>query len=104
MNSVRGDAALPHQVFPFGNPRINACWRLPEAYRNQLRPSSSIGAKGSPACPFTLDQINFSVTFDQPTMSMYKSFLKEIENNPRSRAKKIGLKMVEVTGIEPATL
>ena len=32
-------------VAPFGNPRINACLRLPEAYRSLPRPSSTVSAK-----------------------------------------------------------
>ena len=35
------------RVSPFGNPRINACLRLPAAYRSSLRPSSAPGAKAS---------------------------------------------------------
>ena len=33
------------RVSPFGNPRIKACLRLPEAYRSLPRPSSPSGAK-----------------------------------------------------------
>jgi hypothetical protein len=40
-----------HQVSPFGHPRINACVRLPEAYRSLPRPSSPAGAKASTAYP-----------------------------------------------------
>ena len=32
-------------VTPFGNPRIKACLRLPEAYRSLPRPSSTVSAK-----------------------------------------------------------
>ena len=35
------------RVSPFGNPRVNACSRLPEAYRSDPRPSSALGAKAS---------------------------------------------------------
>ena len=38
-------------VAPFGNLRIKACSRLPEAYRNVLRPSSPLSAKASTRCP-----------------------------------------------------
>ena len=41
----------PRRVSPFGNPRIEACLRLPEAYRSLLRPSSPTCAKASTACP-----------------------------------------------------
>ena len=40
----------PEWVFPFGDPRIKACLRLPVAYRNLLRPSSPLGTKASTAC------------------------------------------------------
>jgi hypothetical protein len=33
----------PTQVAPFGDPRIKACLRLPEAYRSLPRPSSPPG-------------------------------------------------------------
>ena len=35
------------RVSPFGHPRINACTRLPEAYRSVPRPSSALDAKAS---------------------------------------------------------
>ena len=44
------------RVAPFGNPRINACSQLPEAYRSVLRPSSPLGAKASTRCPCLLDR------------------------------------------------
>ena len=37
-------------VAPFGNPRIYACLRLPEAYRSLPRPSSALNAKASTVC------------------------------------------------------
>lgn len=40
------------RVAPFGNPGINACLRLPQAYRSLPRPSSPRGAKASPAHPY----------------------------------------------------
>ncbi len=48
---VRMTRHYPRRVAPFGNPRINACLRLPEAYRSLLRPSSPTNAKASTACP-----------------------------------------------------
>ena len=40
-----GRARAPHaRVPPFGHPRINACLRLPEAFRRSPRPSSAPGA------------------------------------------------------------
>jgi hypothetical protein len=38
------------RVSPFGNPRINACLQLPEAYRSLPRPSSAPGAKAFALC------------------------------------------------------
>ena len=41
---------LPDQrqrVAPFGHLRINACLRLPEAYRSLLRPSSPVETEAS---------------------------------------------------------
>ena len=39
------------RVSPFGDPRIKACLRLPEAYRSLPRPSSPSGAKASTVRP-----------------------------------------------------
>jgi hypothetical protein len=47
----------PPRVSPFGNPRIKACKRLPEAYRSLLRPSSPASAKASTVCPLMLDHL-----------------------------------------------
>ena len=42
-----GDAVgLPQQVSLFGYPRINACTRLPEAFRSVPRPSSALERQG----------------------------------------------------------
>ena len=48
---VRMTRHYPRRVSPFGNPRIEACLRLPGAYRSLLRPSSPTCAKASTACP-----------------------------------------------------
>jgi hypothetical protein len=45
---VRHDS---YGVAPFGNHRINACLRLPDAYRSLLRPSSPLSAKASTVNP-----------------------------------------------------
>ena len=45
----------PEGVPPFGNPRIEACVPLPEAYRSLPRPSSPLGAKASTVRRFVLD-------------------------------------------------
>ena len=39
-------------VAPFGYPRINACSRLPVAFRSVPRPSSPPSAKASTECPY----------------------------------------------------
>jgi hypothetical protein len=47
-------AVTPHHrcgVAPFGNPRIDACSQLPEAYRRAPRPSSALCPKASACCP-----------------------------------------------------
>src|SRR5699024_11203798 len=44
------------QVPPFGHPRINVCFRLPEAYRRLPRPSSAPDAKASTDCSYKLTQ------------------------------------------------
>ena len=41
----------PRRVAPFGNPRIYARLRLPEAFRRLPRPSSASGAKASTVRP-----------------------------------------------------
>ena len=46
-----GDDTPKGWVSPFGNPRINACSRLPAAYRSVPRPSSPPGTKASTKCP-----------------------------------------------------
>ena len=49
--SVADTPVLPEWVPPFGDPRINACLQLPEAYRSLPRPSSPTVAKASAVCP-----------------------------------------------------
>ena len=41
---ARDAMGSPSRVSPFGYPRINACTRLPGAFRSVLRPSSALGA------------------------------------------------------------
>ena len=43
--SMHVDRVLLYRVSPFGNLRIDGCFRLPVAYRRLLRPSSAPGAK-----------------------------------------------------------
>jgi hypothetical protein len=45
------DQVFPGRVPPFGYPRIEACLRLPEAFRSLPRPSSPSCAKASTVCP-----------------------------------------------------
>src|SRR3954466_2394549 len=45
------DTRFAGWVAPFGYPRINACSRLPVAFRSVPRPSSPPGAKASTECP-----------------------------------------------------
>ena len=58
-------------VAPFGYLRINACLRLPVAFRSLLRPSSALGAKASTVCPYYLDFVLHSPSAElmQPTLS-----------------------------------
>lgn len=55
MNSVMVDRVLLCRVSPFGNLRIKAHLRLPEAYRSLSRPSSALSAKAFPLRPLQLD-------------------------------------------------
>jgi hypothetical protein len=51
MNSAENCRCSTGRVSPFGNPRINACLQLPEAYRSLPRPSSPTCAKASTVRP-----------------------------------------------------
>ena len=54
-------------VAPFGYPRINACSRLPVAFRSVPRPSSPPGAKASTECPYRArDLTGVSTGLDPP--------------------------------------
>ena len=59
----------PGRVAPFGNPRINACLPLPEAYRSLPRPSSPADAKASIVRPFALDQETRSSRYELLALS-----------------------------------
>ena len=50
--STQVDGVLLRRVSPFGYPRIAGCFRLPEAFRRSLRPSSASNAKASSLRPF----------------------------------------------------
>ena len=47
-DSVYDGRASPGRVSPFGNPRVDGCFRLTVAFRRSLRPSSAPGAKAFP--------------------------------------------------------
>ena len=51
LNSGGSSQVFPGWVSPFGYPRIDACLRLPEAFRSLPRPSSPVCAKASTVCP-----------------------------------------------------
>ena len=56
------------QVSLFGDPRIDACTQLPEAYRSVPRPSSALGAKAFTVSSYQLIHVmrrnrNFSLFF-----------------------------------------
>lgn len=55
MDSVNVDRVSLCRVSPFGNLRIKAHLRLPEAYRSLSRPSSALSAKAFPLRPLQLD-------------------------------------------------
>ena len=50
MYSFCGDSLFDCRVPPFGYLRINACLRLPVAFRSLPRPSSAYGARASTLC------------------------------------------------------
>ena len=54
-DSMHADRVLLCRVSPFGNLRIKAHLRLPEAYRSLSRPSSALSAKAFPLRPLQLD-------------------------------------------------
>src|SRR5512132_2615549 len=91
------------RVSPFGHPRINACKRLPGAFRSLLRPSSPASAKASTVCPSALDHIlPANVLF---SYSVVKEHLQR-ESSPPAYASEAGLScrlFVENTGFEPVT-
>ena len=56
MDSLTDPQFFTAGVSPFGNPRINAYFQLPVAYRRLSRPSSALGAKAFTLCSFSLEQ------------------------------------------------
>src|SRR6202042_692189 len=62
-------------VAPFGYPRINACSRLPMAFRSVPRPSSPPGAKASTECPYrALDHAMNLIIASSCTEAKHESF------------------------------
>ena len=71
-------------VAPFGHPRINACSRLPVAFRSVPRPSSPPGAKASTECPSLARDRN--TPFDVPsTMHRNHPQRRRPERSPTAR-------------------
>ena len=56
MDSLTDPQFFTAGVSPFGNPRINAYFQFPVAYRRLSRPSSALGAKAFTLCSFSLEQ------------------------------------------------
>ena len=67
MDSGYDDVAFPHQVTPFGYPRVLARLQLSEAFRSLLRPSSPVGTKAFTISPW--------VPLSNPGDSLLKSFV-----------------------------
>ena len=72
-------------VAPFGYPRINACSRLPVAFRSVPRPSSPPGAKASTECPSYTRYPGLGP--EGPSLTMHR-------NHPRQRASLRALWMI----------
>lgn len=67
MDSGYDDVAFPHQVTPFGYPRVLARLQLSEAFRSLLRPSSPVGTKAFTISPW--------VPLSNPGDSLLKFFV-----------------------------
>ena len=69
MYSSYGDSLFGCRVSPFGCLRINACLRLPVAFRSLPRPSSALGALASALCSCSLDFLenDLSIIVDPET-------------------------------------
>ena len=63
----------PGRVSPFGRPWINACLRLPVAFRSLPRPSSAISAMASTLCSCSLNlvQMPCRTAFKQRYFTVY---------------------------------
>ena len=89
------------RVAPFGNPRIKALWRLPEACRSLMRPSSPPDAKASVVRPYTLSKKSVLDPLDLVirVVILFNLQLPVV----KERQKRLSTVMVEVVGFEPAT-
>jgi hypothetical protein len=75
-------------VAPFGHPRINACSRLPVAFRSVPRPSSPPGAKASTECPSLARDRNTS--FDVSS-TMHRNHPQQSSTTKRSPTARVSL-------------
>ena len=66
-----GDGLSDRRVPPFGNHRITAWLRLPDAYRSNPRPSSPTDTKASIVSPYLLDHITL---FFSSLLSFFRPF------------------------------
>ena len=79
-------------VAPFGDPRINACSRLPVAFRSVPRPSSPPGAKASTECPCHTRYRGPSAK--TPGHAMHR-------NHPQDQSSDVSRQLSETTATEP---
>ncbi len=79
-------------VAPFGYPRINACSRLPVAFRSVPRPSSPPGAKASTECPCHTRYRGPST--EAPGHTMHR-------NHPQTQSAAPSRQLSETTATEP---
>ena len=79
-------------VAPFGDLRINACLRLPVAFRSLLRPSSALGAKASTVCPYYLDFVLHSPSAElmQPTLFFHVASSMQLSRYIREKKISVG--------------
>ncbi len=73
------------RVSPFGNLRIKALWRLPEACRSLMRPSSPHDAKASVVRPYTLSKKSRYLVTLQFSLTLSSSVFKDLRRAPQGR-------------------
>lgn len=81
MDSVNVDRVLLCRVSPFGNLRIKAHLRLPEAYRSLSRPSSALSAKAFPLRPLQLDLLVTDERFIRAVIARIRKNLGMLKSN-----------------------